>query len=145
MFADNYKTQNRNSLINLLKKIKSRRSFIKNRYLSLLLILVITFSGCSSTSKSTLLGLGTGVTIGFATGAYFSQQQRNKNALIGSLTFGLIGATIGYFSHKKLEKRDQKIRRETLLNLEEFGVSGDFQREDNSFINFNQENNYYEN
>ena len=69
-------------------------------------------------SSSLILGIGTGS----ATGAVITQ-----NGLGDVGTGAAIGAVIGglsaYFIHKNVEKREEKTRRETLLNLEKFDVS----------------------
>ena len=84
---------------------------IKKVFLGSFLVL----SGCSTLNKSVLLGAGSGAAIG-SIGVSFHPYVGKKGMLYGGLTVGTIGAIIGYFSHKALEKRDAGVRRKTLLN-----------------------------
>ena len=81
--------------------------------------------GCATTTRSTLLGIGTGAAVG-AAGANALHDSRNKSQAIltSALISGAIGGIVGYATHKGLEKRDAAVRRDTLFNLQKFGVSG---------------------
>ena len=88
-------------------------------------LIVCTFlNGCATTTRSTLLGIGTGAAIGAGSGAILSQEDKSQAAVTSALVAGVIGGIAGYFTHKGLEDRDAEVRKETLLNLEKFGVSG---------------------
>ena len=84
----------------------------------------IQMSGCSTMSKSLLVGVGSGAAMGTAAGVGFSSNDRGGGAWKGALIGGAIGLASSYFIHNGLEQRDAEIRRETLLNLERFGVEG---------------------
>ncbi len=91
------------------------------------LILVITvqllLSGCASMKESIITGAGLGAAGGAATGASMFVRNRGKGALTGALTGAVIGAIGSYFIHNGMKKRDDKIRKETLFNLDKFNVS----------------------
>ncbi len=78
-------------------------------------------TGCSSMKESLSFGVSTGVATGAMAGAYL-HKNRGSGAFQGALIGGAISGIATYFIHKKLKKRDQKTRRETLFNLDKFGV-----------------------
>lgn len=87
------------------------------RFLTLLTTLKI-LCGCTTMSDSLTLGISTGA----VTGAAISSSGNNdigSGAALGAVLSGLSS----YFIHKGMEKRDEKTRRETLLNLEKYDVS----------------------
>ncbi len=90
----------------------------KQIFLSTLTISLL-LTGCSSVRKSVTLGVGSGIATGLLLGNGDSERAR-KGAAIGAL----IGGLGSYFIHKRLDKRDAKIRRETLFNLDKFGTYG---------------------
>lgn len=47
----------------------------------------------------------------------------NKSTMIGMVTGALISGVASYFLHKGVEKRDAKVRRDTLFNLDRNDVS----------------------
>lgn len=89
----------------------------------LFLLLAGSLIGCSTMRESLVLGAGTGVATGAVTGAIMSSEHRGQGALIGALVGGAIGSISSYFIHKGVESRDEKVRRDTLFNLEKFNVS----------------------
>ena len=78
--------------------------------------------GCSSIEKSVLLGVGTGLVLGSANGAVMQSENRGHIIAQGALIGGVVGGIVSYFTHNALEQRDEKVRRETLFNLEKFNV-----------------------
>jgi len=69
-------------------------------------------------SSSLILGIGTGS----ATGAVITQNGQGDVGT-GAAVGAVIGGLSAYFIHKSAENREEKTRRETLLNLEKFDVS----------------------
>ena len=81
------------------------------RIVVLFISLALLLSGCATTEKSTLLGAAIGSTAGLGLGALVSNHERpaerTQGALIGLGLGGLIGALIGYETHKDQSKKDQ--------------------------------------
>lgn len=75
-------------------------------------------SSCSTMSDSLILGIGSGAAAGFAV-SQPGQGDPGTGAAIGAV----VGGLSAYLIHKNVERRDEKIRRETLLNLDKFDVS----------------------
>lgn len=75
-------------------------------------------SSCATMSDSLILGVGSGAAVG---AAYSSQT--NSDAGTGAAIGAAIGGITAYFTHHAVAKREERIRRETLLNLEKFNVS----------------------
>lgn len=109
---------------------KSNNYYIKeerirrHKLLCFCLMTGIMANGCASTMQSTLLGFGTGAVVGAASGAILNQEDKVKSALVTALIMGTIGGISGYFTQHALEDRDASVRKDTLFNMEKFGVSG---------------------
>ena len=84
-----------------------------HRALFFVMAWAIFTTGCSTMKESLILGVSTGAIAGASL---------NKNKKKGALIGGAITGLATYFIYKGLKKRDQKIRRETLFNLDKFGV-----------------------
>jgi hypothetical protein len=111
--------------LKLIINNKHKESFIsKVKMIGLCLMMALVLSGCASMTKSTLLGFGTGAVVGGASGALIDKQNPSQAALTTALIMGAIGGIAGYFTHDALESRDAEVRKETLFNLEKYGVSG---------------------
>ena len=61
--------------------------------------------------------------VGAATGISFSGNQTD-NALTGAIIGGVVGGVASYLIHGSLETRDERVRRDTLMNLEHYEVLG---------------------
>ena len=109
--------------------IKHKESFITKMIpIGLCLMIALVMSGCATVTKSTLLGFGTGAAVGGASGALIDKQAPSQSALTAALVMGVIGGITGYLTHDALESRDADVRKETLFNLEKYGVSKGDQR-----------------
>lgn len=78
--------------------------------------------GCSTMNKTVLTSVGVGAVAGGAIG-HNTSGGGNKRRAIGALTGALVSGVIGYFVYKNIENREEKIRRETLFNLDKYDVS----------------------
>lgn len=81
-------------------------------------LLSLVLSSCASMSDSLVLGIGTGAIVGAAI-AQNGQSDTGSGAAIGVA----LGGLSAYLIHKGVERREERIRRDTLLNLEKFDVS----------------------
>jgi gas vesicle protein len=73
--------------------------------------------------ESLILGASSGFAIGAAIGASAPGDQ-GENAIKGAVLGGVVGGIASYFAHQGLESRDDRVRRETLMNLEHYDVLG---------------------
>ncbi len=90
---------------------------------SLIVIMSLLSSSCSTTRKSIALGLGTGAASGAVIGA-MTNKNHSQGALLGLGIGAVVGSIASYFIHGSLEERDNDTRKETLFNLEKHGVFG---------------------
>ena len=81
-------------------------------------------TGCASMKDSVLAGAGVGIVVGAGSGTAINHRDRNKGAAVGALIGAAVGALTGHFVHRGLDSRDDETRRETLFNIDKFGVSG---------------------
>lgn len=91
--------------------------------ISLLVVMSLLSSSCSSTRKSIALGIGSGAVSGATIGA-LSNKDHSQGALMGLGIGALVGGIASYFIHGGLEDRDNETRKDTLFNLEKHGVFG---------------------
>jgi hypothetical protein len=99
-----------------------RSNIIRNKIIVGFLLVTI-LDGCSTLRDSLFMGAGTGA----ATGGIIGNQQpgdRTENTIKGAVIGGVVGGLASYFIHGALEKRDDSVRRETLMNLEHYDVLG---------------------
>lgn len=110
-----------------LKKDTPMGIFLKNLVRNLVLgATVISTVGCSSIEKTSLLGL----TVGGGVGAIADQglnENTNKGSMIKNSVIGaVVGLSVGYLLHTFIDNREDKVRKETLFNLEAHGIDQDF-------------------
>lgn len=84
---------------------------------------LICLSSCSSLKGSLATGIGVGAATGAGVGAISRGEGKGKAALTGALIGAAVGGISSYFLHKERKKRDARIRRETLFNLDRNEVS----------------------
>ncbi|MBF0363832.1 MAG: hypothetical protein HQK49_22620 [Oligoflexia bacterium] len=98
---------------------------MKSKFLliSSIFLLLFTghFAGCSSIEKTVTVGLLTGAVSGAVITPGIVKQNKKDALVIGALVGAALGGVAGYFTHKKLDERDEKIRKDTIFNLENFG------------------------
>ena len=85
--------------------------------------LAVLPSGCATMKESLATGFATGATIGAIGGAAIHRQERPKAMAIGVISGGIIGLLISKFTHDNLERRDARVRRKTLFDLDKHRVS----------------------
>ena len=87
---------------------------------------LIFINACSTINKSVLLGAFTGAIGGAYIGGLHSKEYKNstETGILTGLFFGAVG---GYYIYKESERRNEKIRRETLFNLDKHEVTQDFE------------------
>jgi hypothetical protein len=75
-------------------------------------------SACATAPRSTLLGAGTGATVGGGTGLLISHDV--TGAAIGAATGAVTGGLIGYLFHKGNEKRQQSAGNQSATDAEKY-------------------------
>lgn len=90
--------------------------------ISTLFITMSFLTSCSSTNKSTLMGLTIGAGLSAGAPSIYQDRTSSKERLQSTLISAGLGALAGYLIHGQLEERDQKTKRDTLLNLKKFDV-----------------------
>lgn len=88
-----------------------------------LTMLMVSMVGCSTMRESLIVGAGTGAATGAIGASSLADHNKGQAAIQGALIGGAIGGIASYFLHKGMDKRDDRVRRETLFNLEKFNVS----------------------
>ena len=94
------------------------------------ILLSLLLSSCASVRRSMTAGAIGGATFEVLTGAALSQKGQKNQAITGSLIGGPLGAWAVYLVHKKLEKRDERTRKELLFNLKNFDTADRGSRHD---------------
>ena len=80
-------------------------------------------SGCASMKESLVTGVTSGATTGAIAGSMSGGNNRGKSTATGALIGAAVGGLASYIIHGTLEKRDTRVRKKTLLNLDKFSVS----------------------
>lgn len=102
-------------------------TFIKEKNINKKVIGLVVASqlalGCSTMNQTVLTSAGVGATAGAVVSHNTGSGSSMKKTAVGALTGAVISGVIGYFIHKRIEKRDAKVRRDTLFNLDKHDVS----------------------
>ena len=88
-----------------------------------IILVVMIASGCASMPKSITLGVGTGAALGTAGGFIYEDENKKQNATKGAMVGAAVGGITSYLLHKGVKKREARIRRDTIFNLDRHGVS----------------------
>lgn len=108
------------------------------------ILLMISFVSCSTMKDSVSLGMATGAATGLGAGAIASKNKKTKGMLIGAGVGAAVGGLSSYIIHKLLGKRDNKVRKDTLFNLEKYNVESsikDFTNHDEIFYKLTDDGN----
>ncbi|MBF0299781.1 MAG: hypothetical protein HQK51_13735 [Oligoflexia bacterium] len=97
--------------------------FIFLRMISVTLLFTLLFTSCSTIERTVSLGVLTGATTGGLIAPSFVHKDKKNALLIGALIGSVVGGIGGYITHKKLEERDEKIKKEMLLNLDKHNLN----------------------
>lgn len=84
---------------------------------------IIYLNGCATLKDSLILGATSGAVVGAIAGNQI-EGDRSENTIKGAVIGGVIFGLASYAIHGSLEKRDANVRRETLMNLEQYEVLG---------------------
>ena len=79
--------------------------------------------GCASMERSVVLGVGTGAAMGTGVGLAMGGRHKTEATLISAGVGALVGGFSAYLIHGQLDKRDDGVRRNTLFNLENHGIT----------------------
>ena len=105
-----------NAANRLHKELSIRNGFIVG-------CVALSLGGCASLRDSLILGAGSGIAAGAVAGSQIGNDS-TENAIKGAVIGGLVGGVASYLIHGSLESRDERVRRETLMNLESYEVMG---------------------
>lgn len=89
----------------------------------LILMTMLSTISCSTMRDSLLTGIGSGAALGAAGGSLSGSHDKKKATIAGALIGAAIGGIGSYFLHKKIKRKEEKIRRDTLFNLDRHDVS----------------------
>lgn len=98
-----------------VNRLKIKKSWL---FIASLSSLSLILTSCATMSDSLILGIGSGA----AAGAIISHQGQGDQGT-GAVIGAVVGGLSAYLIHKGVEKHEEKVRRETLLNLDKFDVS----------------------
>lgn len=87
------------------------------------LITTLFLCSCSTMKGSLMTGIGTGAALGAGGGAVTGSKNKGKSAATGALIGAAVGGLTSYFFHKHQKKKEDRVRRETLFNLDKHNVS----------------------
>jgi len=85
---------------------------------------VLFLCSCATMRDSLIVGAGTGAVMGGAIGSQLQGGDPTENLLTGAVVGAVVGGVTSYLIYGSLESRDQRVRKETLLNLEKYDVLG---------------------
>ena len=87
-------------------------------------VLPVLLCGCSTATRTSFAGAAVGAATAAAAGATAVRTGKKKNAARWAAIGVLLGAAAGWSIHGRLEKRDERTRRELLANLDRIGIKG---------------------
>ena len=90
------------------------------RAIFLMFALAVAGVGCSSVERSALLGISTGAVTGHVARSYMGGREYKKAAIESALFLGFVGGIGGLLIHDGLEKRDERVKKKSLLDLNDF-------------------------
>jgi len=108
----------------------------------LILNFLLFTTSCSTLKDSATIGIISGAVAGGVGGKAFSHTDSDKKAKIAAASGAIIGGIASYIIYNSLQKRDASVRKKTLFNLENFGVSQPVSGEESSQNYFFPKQNY---
>jgi len=87
----------------------------------LLTLTLAAATGCATMKRTVALGVGIGMAGGAASGALIAQRMRGEEAMEMGIVAAILGGLSAYFIHQEIDQRGEKVRWETLSNLESYG------------------------
>ena len=101
--------------------MKTSKKMLPLALLSLTL-LTLGLASCASTKQALALGAITGASVGAASGALIARSNQGEAALTMGLVAALVGGISGFFIHQGISQEGERVRRQTLLGLEQYGT-----------------------
>ena len=87
-----------------------------------LLLTFIVATSCATSRKNLVTGAVLGGASGALSGALIAQRRKGEAALTMGLIFAFVGATGGFFADRAIKKESERVRRQTLFNIEQYGM-----------------------
>jgi len=84
--------------------------------------------GCASIERSTLLGIGSGAGVGALSASTMATSDHKKMTSKGAIVGAVLGGVTAYVLHRIMDKKESRVRRETLFNLESHGITTGFDK-----------------
>ena len=82
--------------------------------------------GCASIERTSLLGVGSGAVVGGLAASSMATSDHQKRTTNGAVAGAVLGGLTAYIIHRVIDRKESRVRRETLFNLESHGITTGF-------------------